>query len=73
MINESTPIIKKIGQKEFEINDNIINKSEDVNLKIKNNLSKEEENNSIKIINPFDSIVSKKIKLQSFSKNTNQN
>ena len=73
MINESTPIIKKIGQKEFEINDNIINKSEDVNLKIKNNLSKEEENNSIKIINPFDSIVSKKIKLQSFAKNTNPN
>ena len=73
MINESTPIIKNIGQKEFEINDNIINKSEDVNLKIKNNLSKEEENNSIKIINPFDSIVSKKIKLQSFAKNTNPN
>ena len=56
MINESSPIIGKIIKKELENDVNINNKSENISLKIKNNLSKEEENASIKIINTFDSI-----------------
>ena len=73
MINESSPIIKNINQNEIEKSEDInINKSEQINLKNKNiSLSKEEEEKSIQVINPFDSITSKKINLKSFSKNIN--
>ena len=73
MINESSPIIKNINQNESEKSEDInINKSEKIDLKNKNiSLLKEEENKSIQIINPFDSIASKKINLKSFSKNIN--
>ena len=73
MINESSPIIKNINQNEIEKSEDInINKSEQINLKNKNiSLSKGEEEKSIQIINPFDSITSKKINLKSFSNNLN--
>ena len=73
MINESSPIIKNINQNEKEKSEDInINKSEQINLKNKNiSLSKGEEEKSIQVINPFDSITSKKINLKSFSKNIN--
>ena len=73
MINESSPIIKNINQNESEKSEDInINKSEKIYLKNKNiSLLKEEENKSIQVINPFDSIASKKINLKSFSKNIN--
>ena len=67
MTNASTPLIENINQNELKNNN--INKSE---IKFKNNnisLSKEESKSSIEIINPFDSIISKKIKLQSNLKN----
>ena len=67
MTNASTPLIENINQNELKNNN--INKSE---IKLKNNnisLSKEESKSSIEIINPFDSIISKKIKLQSNLKN----
>ena len=52
MITESSPIIKTKIQNELENNDNIINKSENIFFKNKNDknvssLSKEEENKSI--------------------------
>ena len=78
MINESSPIIKTKIQNELENKDNIINKSENIFIKNKidkkiSSLSKEEENKSIQVINPFDSITSKKIKMQSIPKNININ
>ena len=74
MINESTPLIKNINQNKLEKNEGYINKSENIYLNNKEKIiQKEEENNSIQIINPFDSITSNKIKLQSFSKNININ
>ena len=68
----SFPLIQNLDKKNIEIK-NI--KSENIN-KINNDIlssNKEEENKSNQIINPFDSIVSKKIKLvnQIFYNNNN--
>ena len=66
MTNAITPLIENINQNELKNNN--INRSE---IKFKNNnisLSKEESKSSIEIINPFDSIISKKIIAIKFKK-----
>ena len=66
----SFPLIQNIDKKNIEIKNT---KSENIN-KINNDIlssNKEEENKSNQIINPFDSIVSKKIKLNQIFYNNN--
>ena len=66
----SFPLIQNIDKKNIEIKNT---KSENMN-KINNDIlssNKEEENKSNQIINPFDSIVSKKIKLNQIFYNNN--
>ena len=68
----SFPLIQNIDKKNIEIKNT---KSENMN-KINNDIlssNKEEENKSNQIINPFDSIVSKKIKLNQIFYNNNNN
>ena len=76
MTNASTPLIDNINKDEFSnININNINNINKSEIKYKNNninnisISKEENKSSMEIINPFDSIISKKIKLSSNIRN----